>query len=279
MKIRSAKRQAQLSQVLIQIPLLIIGALTLLPFILMLNIGTYETNEVYKQIPILPGNYLAENLKTVFQSDFLVFFKNSFIVAGCSIVFTLLFSSLAGFAFAKYQFKGKNGLFMVVLAMMMLPPQLGMIAYLWEMRLLGLSQTLIPLILPWISNTFGVFWMTQYIRSSVPSEIIDSCHMDTSNDLIIFFRLILPIVRPGIMSLALISFIWSWNDFLLPMVLITRKELFTIPLGMATFSNMYKVNYSAQILALSISLLPIFILFFVGSKQLISGLTAGAVKG
>lgn len=279
MKMRSAKRQAQLGQILIQIPLLMIGALTLLPFILMLNIGTYETNEVYKQIPILPGNYLAENLKTVFQSDFLVFFKNSFIVAGCSIVFTLLFSSLAGFAFAKYQFKGKNGLFMVVLAMMMLPPQLGMIAYLWEMRLLGIGQTLIPLILPWISNTFGVFWMTQYIRSSVPSEIIDSCHMDTSNDLIIFFRLILPIVRPGIMSLALISFIWSWNDFLLPMVLITRKELFTIPLGMATFSNMYKVNYSAQILALSISLLPIFILFFAGSKQLISGLTAGAVKG
>ncbi len=279
MKSPDTSGKLKISRVLLQVPLILIGLLTVIPFILMLNISTYETNDVYKQLPILPGSYLLENFKTVMSTNFLVFFKNSFFVSAVSICITLLFSSIAGFAFAKYTFKGRNALFIIVLATMMLPPQLGLIAYIWEMRIIKLNQTLIPLILPWISNTFGVFWMTQYIKSAVPDEIIDSARVDTGNDINVFFRIVLPIIKPGVMSLGLMCFIWAWNDFLLPMVMITKKELFTIPLGMATFSNMYKVNYSAQILALTISLTPVFVLFFAGSKQLISGLTAGAVKG
>jgi multiple sugar transport system permease protein/cellobiose transport system permease protein len=153
------------------------------------------------------------------------------------------------------------------------------VAYVIEMRYLHLSGTLIPLILPWVANAFGVFWMTQFIRSSVPNEVLESARLDGCSDYGAFFRIVVPFIAPAITTLSLLVFLWSWNNFLLPLIMITDPNLYTIPLSITTLSDAYRTDLAAQILGLTIGTLPVLVLFTIGSKSFVRGLTAGSIKG
>ncbi len=253
--------------------------LFLFPFYMMIVMGTYYSEDLFRTLPILPSNYLLENLKTIMSANFLLNYWNSFYVA---VMFTLLavgVAGLTGYAFAKFDFKGRNVLYGFILATMMIPGQLGLIAYVMEMKWFGLNNTHAPLILAALNNAFGVFFMSQFIRSSVPTEVIESGRIDGCSEPGILIRIVLPFMLPAMSTLGLISFLGSWNNYLLPLVTINKPDLYTLPLGIANLSTVFRTDYSASILGLTLGTLPLIILFLFGSKTLVQGLTGGAVKG
>ena len=257
----------------------ILSICALLPFYMMIVMGTHYSEDLYTGVKLTFGGYFYQNLKTVMRQNFLLYYRNSLIVAGCHVIGALFISALTGYAFAKYDFKGKKLLFTIIIATMAIPEQLGLIGYVLEMRWLGLNNSLIPLILFGMASSFGVFWMRQFIESTVPDEIIESGRVDGCREFGIFTRLILPIIKPAIITIFLLFFLWSWNNYMTPLVMISKEELYTIPLSIAMISSEYRTDYAARILALSMGTIPILVLFSFGSKHLIRGLVAGSVKG
>jgi len=258
---------------------LILSVFALVPFYIMIIMSTYFSEELYTGIKLLPGNYLVENFKTVMAQNFLNFYKNSLTVSITNTTAAVFISALTGFAFAKYNFKGKKALYYFILGTLMVPPQLGLIGFVVEMRWLGLINTLYPLILSGIANAFGTFWMTQYISSAVPNELIESGRLDGCSDIKIFARIVLPVIRPAFITLFLLFFLWSWNNYMTPLVIINKESVYTIPLAISLISSEYRTDYAARILALALSTIPILIIFSLGSKHLIKGLVGGSVKG
>jgi cellobiose transport system permease protein len=250
----------------------LLSIFALLPFYIMTIMGTYQNEDLFTKIVLVPGTYLLENLKTVAASRF-------DLVSLISTVLSVLVSAFAGFAFAKHHFKYKGKIFAAVLLTMMIPGQLGLVAYVIEMRYLSLSGTLLPLILPWVANAFGVYWMTQFIKSAVPTEVLESARIDGCSDIGVFFRIVVAFIYPAITTLSLLVFLWSWNNYLLPLIIVNKPELYTIPLGITALGDAYRTDLAAQILGLTLGTIPVLILFAVGSKSFIRGLTAGSVKG
>ena len=186
---------------------------------------------------------------------------------------------MIGFALAKYNFKGKKIIFGFVMAIMMIPGQISLIGYMLEMRTLRLSSTLLPLIFTWAAHPLGVFLMTQFISDGVPDELLESGRLDGCSEPGIFFRLVVPCVKPGILTLSTLVFLWSWNNYVLPVIMINKQELFTIPLMVNNLSNSFRSDYGAIMCALALSVLPMIVIFSLCSKTFIKGIAAGAVKG
>jgi ABC-type sugar transport system, permease component len=218
-------------------------------------------------------------MKTIFINKFQYCYLNSAIVSVVSTVISVLISALTGFALSKYNFKLKKFCFFFILATMMIPGQIGMIGYVMEMKVMALSNTLIPLILVWCSNAFGVFFMTQFIGQTVPDEVIESARLDGCGEFGIFVKIVLPFIKPAITTLSTLIFLWSWNNFLLPLITIYNKALYTIPLGIQSLQNAYVVDFGARGAGLAFAVVPILVIFCLGSKNFIKGLAAGAVKG
>lgn len=264
------------------IMLLILGLMSIvavLPFYSMMVMGTYYINDLFTGIKLVPGNYVMENFKTLLNVPILSYYKNSILSAVGSAVLCVMISSMCGYAISKYTFKMKKVLFNFILLTLMIPTQLGLIAFMIEMKYLGLLGTLWPIILPNGASAFGVYWMTSYIQDAIPNEVLESARIDGCNEYSIFFRVALPFIKPAILTLALLSFLWSWNSLLIPLVVLNKESLFTLPLGIKSLSTGFRNDYGAQILGLSVGTIPILVFFSFFSKNLISGLSSAAVKG
>ncbi len=261
------------------IPLLFFTVLSILPFYVIIMMATHSTAEIFSGLVLMPGNHFLENMKTIFINQFHYCYLNSAIVSVVSTVISVLISALTGFALSKYNFKLKKFCFFFILATMMVPGQIGMIGYVMEMKAMSLMNSLTPLILVWCSNAFGVFFMTQFIKENVPNEVIESARLDGCGEFSIFTRIVLPFTKPALATMATLIFLWSWNNFLLPLITIYNKELYTIPLGIQSLQNAYVVDFGARGAGLAFAVVPILILFCFGSKSFIKGLAAGAVKG
>ncbi|BBI32843.1 carbohydrate ABC transporter permease [Cohnella abietis] len=259
--------------------MLVISIMAFYPFYSMLIMSTYQSNDLYTSIKLLPGNYLGENFKTLFSIDFLAYYKNSIIVAISTTVLGVLVSAAAGFAFGKYKFRFKNVLFVSVLLTMMIPMQFGIVAFVIEMRWFGWLDTLLPLIIPPAANAFGVFWMTQFARSTIPDEVMESARIDGCGETSIFFKIVLPFLRPAFITLGLLFFLWSWNSFFVPLIVLSTDSLYTIPLGIRGLAGQFRADSAAQILGLTIGTIPVLVFFAIFSKNLIEGLASSAVKG
>ena len=257
----------------------VISLFALLPFYQMIIMGTYYTDQLYTRVKLLPGDYLLHNLKNIMKHDFVKFYSNSLIVAVSNTVIGVCISTLAGYAFAKYQFKGQGAFFLIIISALAIPPQLGLIGFVIEMRGLGWADSLLPLIVNGVANPFGVFWMRQYISGAVPNELIESGRIDGCGEFGILIRLILPIIKPALITIFLILFLWSWNNYMVPLVVITNQEYYTIPLSISLLSTEFKNDDAARILCLALSTIPIIGMFCAGSRYLIQGLVAGSVKG
>ena len=264
---------------LITLIVVFVCAISLFPLISMIIMTTKTTEEIFAGFSMVPGTHFIDNIKTVVGVDFLVSYRNSLIVSVSSAILSTLFSAMAGYALSVYHFRQRNAIYRFVLMTMMIPGSISMIGYMNEMRVLGLTKSLTPLILIWLASGFGVFWMCQYITSSMPTEIIESARIDGSNEMYTFFSIVLPCIRPALGTLLLLIFLWSWNNYLLPLVLINSTSNYTIPLYIQTLGNEYVSDYAARMTGLLLSLLPLLLAFTFGSKTFIRGLTAGAVKG
>jgi cellobiose transport system permease protein len=268
-----------MKKITLNLALVSVSLLCLLPFYIMVVMGTYYSEDLFKHVVLLPSTYLWHNLKTVVQGGFLVSYWNSLYIAVLYTFITVLICAITGYAFGKFDFKGKKAFYTFVICTMMIPNQLGLIAYVMEMKIFGFNNTHIPLLIPALNNAFGVFFMTQFNRSSVPTEVIESARIDGCHEVTIFYRIVLPFLMPAVSTLGLISFLSAWNSYLLPLVTLNIPKLFTLPLNIANLSTVYRTDYSASILGLTLGTLPLIIIFLFGSNTLVRGLSGGAIKG
>ena len=249
------------------------------PFYMMLIMSTYRTQELAKAIRMVPGSYFMNNLAKVIEGNFLNYYWNSFYITVIATLLCALVSSLTGYGLAKFKFKLNKPLYTFIIASMMIPMQLGLIGYVIEMRYFHLGNTREAVIAMYIASSFGVFWMTQFIRGSLPNAVIESARIDGCGELKIFFNIVLAYIKPGLATLIILSFMWNWNNYLLPLVVLSDPELYPITLGIASLGNRYSADYAAQISALALGTVPLIIIFILGSRYFIQGLTAGDVKG
>jgi len=255
------------------------AAAAIFPFYMMIIMSTYRTAELYKAIRMIPGSYYFKNLATVIESGFMKYYVNSFYIAFVATLLCAFVSSLAGYGLAKFRFRLNKPLYFFTIASMMIPMQLGLIGYVIEMRAIHLANTREAVIAMFVASSFGVFWMTQFIRGSLPTEVVESARIDGCGELRIFFSIVLAYIRPGLATLIILSFMWNWNNYLLPLVILTNPELYPLTLGIASLGNRYTADYAAQITALGIGTLPLILVFILGSRYFIRGLTAGDIKG
>lgn len=266
-------------RVVLMIFMILLAVIFIFPFYTMLMMSTYYSEDIYKGVPLLPSNYLLENLKTVFAAHFEVYYKNSLITAASSTVLSTLVSALCGYALAKFRFKGRKTMFNFILITMMIPVQLGLVAFVIEMKSIGWINTLLPLIIPPAATGYGVYWMRNYISGAVPGEILESGRIDGAGEPRIFFNLVIPCIKPALLSLGLINFVASWNSYLIPLIVLNKPENYTVPIGIINLNSAYRNDLAAKITALALGTIPLLVLFMITSKSFIRGITMGAVKG
>lgn len=259
--------------------LILISVIALFPFYMMFVMGTYYSEDLFRGMPILISDYLGENFKTILAGSFLKNYLNSILVSGASVFLSLFTSITIGYSLAKFKFKGQKAILMIVMAGLMLPTQISVIGYVMEMRVAGLTNTLWSVILVWVANPFGAFFMMQFLRDSVPDEMLESARIDGCSEPGILARIVVPCVKPAVMTVATLVFLWSWNNYMLPLITLNKSDVYTLPLMISNISVAYRQDYGAQMLALALSTFPVLIIFVAGSKYFVEGITAGAVKG
>jgi multiple sugar transport system permease protein/cellobiose transport system permease protein len=264
---------------IVKLLLTVFLGISVFPFFIVLIMGTWQNDKLMEAMPFLPSNFYFENLKTVIGSNFLRYYCNSLIVSISAILLAAFSSSLLGFAIAKYDFRFKKVIRTFVIVTMMVPMQVAIIGYVIEMRSFHLTNTLFPIIVCWIASPFSAFFMMQYMKEAVPTELIESARMDGCSEPRIFASMVLPVISPGIATIAILVFLWSWNSYMLPLIVIGKARWFTIPLFINSISAEYRDDYGARMAAFSLTIFPVLIVFSMSSRRFISGISAGAIKG
>jgi cellobiose transport system permease protein len=275
---RPAIRSWSINKAFVVLTLIVFSLISLFPFWTMMMMSTYKTADIYTGVKLLPGNYFGENLKSLSKIAFPTYYSNSLIVAASCAILTVFVCSMAGYAFAKFQFRGKDALMGIVVISLMIPVQLGIVGLVIEMKTIGWLSTLWPLIIPNSASAFGVFWMSQFTKDAIPDSVIESARIDGCNEFQMYLTIALPFMVPACMALALLSFLSSWNAFLVPTILITNEKLYTIPMGIRQLATQYRFDVGAQLCGLTFATIPMLIMFSMFSKYLITGLSAAAVK-
>ncbi len=258
-----------------------LGALVMLaPFHVMFVFATHSRQEIFTLPPPLWfGDDLRANLAIL--TERLPFWRNlgwSLYVALMSTALTLLFCSMAGYAFACHEFRFKKPLFALVMGTMLLPSFMNMIPSFLIMDALGWIDTHRALYIPGAASAFGIFLMRQYASTAVPRALIEAARMDGCGEWGLYWRIALPLMRPALGTLGLITFIASWNNFIGPLVVLRSAEQYTLPLALRSLQTTMNTEWGALMAGSAIATLPLLVLFALSSRQLIAGLTAGAVK-
>lgn len=257
------------------------GALIMLaPFYFMFVFATHSRTEIFSMPPPLWfGSALLENMNILTEK--IPFWKNlgwSLYVAIASTVLTLLFCSMAGYAFALMEFKFKNFLFAWVLGTMLIPSFMNMIPTFMVMDLLGWIDEHRALYLPGAAGAFGIFLMRQFASTAIPKELIEAARMDGCGEFAIYWRIVLPLLKPALGTLGLVTFIASWNNFIGPLIVMRTADNYTLPLALRSLQSPVNTEWGALMTGSAIATIPLIFLFAISSRQLIAGLTAGAVK-
>lgn len=269
----------KLTKLLAGIILTVISIISLIPFWFMFSMSTYKSELIFSGTPVLPSNYLIENLKTIFASNFVQAYGNGLFISIIAMLVSALICAMTGYGMNVYNFRFKKALRLFIMMTMMVPSQLGIIGYMIEMRNIGLNTTLWPMIFIWFANGFGAYWMISFIQNSLPIELVESARIDGASEIKIFGSIVLPCIKPGILTLCLLIFLWSWNNYMVPLVFINKAENYTIPIFIKSLASAYRTDYGAQLAGLTLATIPLLLLFIIGSKSFIRGLTGGAVKG
>jgi ABC-type glycerol-3-phosphate transport system permease component len=279
--IRAFGNRERRFNLMITLGLIVLSALFVLPLYWTAVFATRTLSEVF-QFP--PPIWFGDNIVQNYENIAKVFpplrpIWNSIIVAVPKTVGLVLVSALAGYGFARYvRAPGHKFLLVVAFATLFFPPSLALIPFFLQMSWLGWLNTFWPLIIPALASGFGVIWMYTYIGSAVPRELYEAAEMDGAKGLATFAFVVLPIIRPGLAALGVWTLISTWNDFQLPLVVLSEGSRFTVPLALTMLSTTHYSDMPAVMLATLMGLVPVFILFALLSRQFIAGLTSGAVK-
>lgn len=261
--------------------LIIISISMLFPFFAMLNLALTPSNEIFNSSgSFFHTNLTLENFRHVFNDlPITRYFANSMIVALLTTIGQVIISALAGYAFARLNFKYKNFWFLVILVTMMVPPQVNIIPLFFLMRELHLVNTFPALILPGLFGGFGVFLMRQYFLS-LPKDLEEAAKIDGCNIFQTFFKIGLPLALPAVVTLTIFTFVTTWNSFMWPLIITNSESMRTLPVGLAIFKgNFREITMWGDLLACSvICTIPVIAIFFLGKKYFLSDLLSGAVK-
>ena len=276
------RRRGWLEPSLMYLLLVIAVALTGAPFVYMIT-GSFKQNaEIFSYplhfIPQAPTLANYQRLLGGQEISYVHQFGNSALVAVCQTLLTLLFSAMVGWGFAKFEFWGKNVLFLILLATLTIPFQITLVPLFLLMLKIGWLDNYLAIIVPGAISAFGAFFMRQNMLS-IPSELVDAARIDGASEWGIFWRIGLPLAKGALSVLAVLVFLGSWNDYLWPLIVLRSPEKFTYPLGLATLYGLYKIEYGMILAGAFLATVPIILIFIAGRKQLLNNLTVGAIKG
>lgn len=265
-------------KILMYIFLGLIFIASIYPIYWMLSASTLDNSDIFKKLT--PGTNLLENLRILQEAMpiWRILF-NSVFVSGVVTVSTVFFGALAGYAFAKFNFKGREPLFFVVLLTMMLPIQITLVPLFIIMTNLGWTDSYLALIIPFMVTPFSVFLMRQQMLS-FPTELIESARIDGSSELNTFIKIVLPTMKSACAAVAIITFMQQWGNFIYHLVVINSDTMYTIPLMLSMMVQPgHVIHYGAVMLGAIIGLIPMIILFLIFQKHFVSGALSGSVKG
>jgi multiple sugar transport system permease protein len=251
--------------------------LTPLVWMLVTSIETVPETRRFPPVIVPSGIHYQNYSAALTEAPFARWFANTLIVTTVSVIGNLVFCSLAGYAFARLRFAGKNIAFFLILATLMIPFQVVMIPTFLIIRSAGLIDTLGALILPNLASGFGIFMMRQFFRT-LPIELEEAARIDGASRLGVLVRIVLPLSAPALATLAVITFMWTWNDFLWPLITIYSEGNQTLQLGLTTFQGAHKTNTALLMAANVMSMAPVLLLFFVAQRWFVRGIATSGLK-
>lgn len=261
---------------LLLIPL---SALMVTPLAWMVLTSIQTPDEARRFPPVFPSGIHWQNYTDAINAaPFGRFFLNSALVTGATVIGNLVFCSLAGYAFARFRFFGRDVLFVVLLATLMIPFQVVMIPIFLIMRHLGLVDSLGALILPNLVTPFGIFLMRQFFRT-LPIELEEAARIDGCSRLGTLIRIVLPLSGPALATLAVIAFLWNWNDFLWPLVVIQSEHNMTLQLGLSTFQGAHSTAWTLLMAGNVLAVLPMLVAFLLAQRQFVNSIASAGIKG
>lgn len=262
---------------------MILAILSILPFWVMFVNATRNTFQIQQEaLSLIPSVHLLDNIKILVGKTFdpIRGLSNSMIVSVASTFCTVYFSALTAYALVAYNWKLRKPFFTFIMAVMMIPAQVSIIGFYQFIYRIGMTNNFAALIIPTIATPMAVFFMRQYMIASLPLELIEASRIDGAGEFYTFNKIVLPILKPAMATQAIFTFVSSWNNLFLPLVLLTNSEKYTMPIMVSLLrGDIYKTEFGAVYLGLTLTVLPLFIAYFALSKYIIEGVALGGVKG
>jgi lactose/L-arabinose transport system permease protein len=274
------KRQRLFQSVLLHAVMIPLALLFLLPIFWMIVSATRPDNQILNIPPtLIPGNYLQENWAILNRdTNFVRVMLNSVGISAIYTTLATLISAMGGYAFAKFRFPGRNLLFLTLVATLTIPYAVIVIPqYILVASRLQLTNTWWAVILPGLANALGIFFMRQNMLS-VPSDLLEAARIDGAGEARIFAQIVLPIMKPALAAVAIVLFLFQWNDFLWPLLVLTNRSAYTIPVALGTLVGLTRVSWGGIMIGTAIATIPFLILFLFLQRYFVAGITAGAVK-
>lgn len=255
------------------------AALSIFPFYWMVVGATLPSGKLLSVPPnLLPGNYLLENAKSLNEAlNIPKVMWNSLFISITTTVLSVLLCTMAGYAFAKFKFKGRGVLFFIILSTLMIPFQVTLIPLFEIMVLLDWLNTYQAIILPSLASPFAIFLMRQNMLS-IPDSILEAARIDGAGEFKIFFKIVLPTMKPALAAVSIFIFMAQWNSLLWPLITLNSKEMFTLPVALSSLIGLARIDYGQLMLGTTLSVIPILVLFLIFQKNFISGILGGSVK-
>lgn len=268
-----------LAQTAIYIVLVLLAAVAILPLLYMFSLALQSDKEIFAGIPVLiPTDPQWQNFLAIWQkAPFARFFLNSVIVAGVITLSHLFFDPLAGYIFAKFRFPLKNMIFVLILGTLMIPFFVRMIPLYIIMAQLHWLDTYQALIAPFLMSAFGIFLMRQFIQP-LPFELIDAARLDGCSEFGIYWKIILPQVRPALATLGLFTFIFQWDEFLWPLIVVNSTEMRTMPVGLTLFNQEFFTQWNYTAAGAVVLFVPILVLFLFLQRYFVKGISLSGLK-
>ena len=260
--------------------LVALAVVSLGPLLWMLSVSFMQTGEAgHFPPPLLPSAPTLDNYRELFvRAGMGRYLFNSFVVSTSVMLLSLLFNTMAGYAFAKLRFKGRDRTFRALLAALVIPAQVAMMPLFLLLKQMGLVNTYAGAIVPGMAAIFGIFLVRQYARS-IPDELLEAARIDGAGEWLIFWRIVLPMLKPVLVTLAIFTFMGTWNDFMWPLIVLSDDALQTLPVALAGLSREHVMDYELMMAGAVLTVLPVIALFLALQRYYIQGLLLGSVKG
>ena len=277
------KKANPAGKVVVYIVLIILAILSVMPFLIMIVNSTRSTTEIQQHaISLIPSGYAMKNFAILTGKSFnpMRGFLNSLIIATGATLCAVYFSTMTAYALVIYEWKLRQPFFTFIMAIMMIPGQVTMIGFYQFVYKIHMTNNFLMLILPAIASPATVFFMRQYMYPALSKEIVQSARIDGAKEFYIFNRIVLPIMKPAIATQGIFVFVTNWNRLFEPLVLLTDQKKYTLPIMVSLLrGDIYKTEYGAVYLGLTLTVLPLIIVYLLLSKYIIAGVALGSVKG